>query len=131
MPETSGHSSAVSGGSSAVPTPANNSSSWGDKVFRKGGSENEPINEGEGHVHASNPRDTIGNFLGLQDQKTRAENKFKERAGLVDGQKPYTEDGGPTCAGEDHTFAGRKPGGSDTWPGWETTKSFFGAGNVN
>jgi len=39
----------VHGGSSAVPTPAN-VAGWGDRTFRRGGSEKEPINEGEGHV---------------------------------------------------------------------------------
>ncbi|KAJ5665812.1 uncharacterized protein N7477_008260 [Penicillium maclennaniae] len=126
MPESSSHSSAVSGGSSAVPTPANNSVRWGDKIFHKGGSADEPVNEGNGHVSAQNPQDTIGNFLGLRDQKTRAECKFNDRAGLAEGVKRTTESGEPTCESEDHSFAGRKPGGSETWPGWETTKSFFG-----
>lgn len=53
MSEDPTKSHAVSGGSSAVPTPANrdNNAAWGDRVFRKGGSENEPINQGLGHVH--------------------------------------------------------------------------------
>lgn len=53
MPESPAPSrqpAAVAGGSSAVPTPANQSTGWGDKTFRKGGSADEPINEGEGHV---------------------------------------------------------------------------------
>jgi hypothetical protein len=56
MSEDPTKSHAVSGGSSAVPTPANSanredSAAWGDRVFRKGGSEKEPINQGLGHVH--------------------------------------------------------------------------------
>jgi hypothetical protein len=62
----------------------------------------------------------------LKDQKARAENKFMERAGITEDVKPFTDSGEPTCAGEDHSFAGRKPGGSDALPGWESTKNFFG-----
>lgn len=49
---------AVSGGASAEPTPANNvggGAGWGDKVFHKGGSDSEPINEGQGHVAVREP----------------------------------------------------------------------------
>ncbi|OQD73901.1 hypothetical protein PENDEC_c013G03340 [Penicillium decumbens] len=120
----------VHGGSSAVPTPAN-AAGWGDRTFRRGGSEKEPINEGEGHVPANKPRDTIGKFLGLRDQKERAETKFSQMAALADDMEPVREDGEPTCASEDHSFMGRKPGGSDTWPGWEQAKNVFGAGNPN
>ena len=49
-----------------------------------------------------------------------------ERSSLVDDMNPMHENGEPTCETEDHSFMGRKPGGSDTWPGWDTTKSFFG-----
>ncbi|KAJ5613023.1 hypothetical protein N7510_006217 [Penicillium lagena] len=121
---------ATSGGTSAKPTPANNvggGSGWGDKGFSKGGSDAVP-REGLGHVAAENPRSSFGNFLGLQEQKTRAENKFMDRADLAAADAPpTTESGEPTCAGEDHTFMQRKPGCSNTLPGWETAKHVFGA----
>ncbi|KAJ5168602.1 FAD dependent oxidoreductase [Penicillium canariense] len=132
MPESSSTNhptTSVSGGASAQPTPANNvggGSGWGDQSFRKGGSV-DMQNEGLGHVAAHNPRSTIGEFLGLQDQKTRAENKFLARADMAAGDtKPTTETGEPTCATEDHSFMGQKPGGGDTLPGWETVKNVFG-----
>lgn len=75
-------------------------------------------------IQASNPRSQMGNFLGLQDQKTRAENKFLERADLAAANvKPTGEQGEPTCAGEDHSFMGHKPGGSHTLPGWGKAKN--------
>lgn len=76
---------------------------------------------------ASNPRSTSGEFRGLQDQKTRAENKFMERVDLVEANvKPTNAQGEPTCASEDHSFMGQKPGGSETLPGWETVKNTIG-----
>jgi len=123
--------SALSGGTSAKPTPANNvggGAGWGDKGFVKGGSDAAP-HEGLGHVAASNPRSSFGNFLGLQEQKTRAENKLMNRVDLAADNAPKTtESGEPTCAGEDHTFMQRKPGCPDTLPGWETAKHVFGGG---
>lgn len=69
----------------------------------------------------------MGSFLGLHDQKTRAENKYMERADLAAANTPPMNDHGePTCAGEDHTFMCHKPGGSDTFPGWGTAKNLFG-----
>lgn len=69
----------------------------------------------------------MGEFLGLRDQKTRAENKYNARADLAAGSiKPTTEKGEPTCATEDHSFMGVKPGGNDTWPGWDTLKNIVG-----
>lgn len=69
----------------------------------------------------------MGEFLGLKDQKLRAENKYLQRADLA-GENPYsmTSSGDPTCVNEDHSFMGQKPGGSDTLPGWNTLKGFAG-----
>lgn len=69
----------------------------------------------------------MGEFLGLQDQKSRAENKYLQRADLA-GDNPcsMTGAGEPTCVNEDHTFMDQKPGGSDTLPGWNTLKEFAG-----
>lgn len=76
---------------------------------------------------APNAKSTMGGFLGLQDQKSRAENKYLQRADLADANvKPMNDKGDPTCASEDHTFMGQKPGGSDALPGWDTIKSFAG-----
>lgn len=138
---------AVAGGSSAKPTPANNvggGEGWGDRLWL-GGKE-----EGLGHaavrvlvlpVHrhsirqfglilisqATNPRSTMGDFLALQDQKTRGQNKFIQRENLVDSNvKPINAEGEPTCATEDHSFMTRKAGDPDTYPGWGTFKNFFG-----
>ncbi|CAL5868318.1 uncharacterized protein PFLUO_LOCUS2542 [Penicillium psychrofluorescens] len=128
--------SALSGGTSAKPTPANNvggGAGIGDKGFLKGGSDkggsDGAPHEGLGHVAADNPRSSFGNFLGLQEQKSRAENKFMNRADLAaDDLPPTTESGQPTCAGEDHSFMQRKPGCPDTYPGWEKAKHIFGGG---
>ncbi|KAF3388646.1 hypothetical protein F1880_003824 [Penicillium rolfsii] len=131
MSEASGPSqrrTSVSGGSGSQPTPANNVAGDGDKSSHKGGS-HDLLNEGPGHVAAHNPASTIGGFLGLKDQKTRAENNFLARADVVSGNPESTEHAGPTCSTEDHSFMGTKPGGSDALPGWETVKSIIpGAG---
>ncbi|KAJ5105744.1 FAD dependent oxidoreductase [Penicillium alfredii] len=121
---------AVYGGASAHPTAANNvggGAGWGDRSPHKGGRDGHgQINEGLGHITAHNARSTAGEFLGLQDQKTRAENKFLSRADLAAANvKPMTESGEPTCASEDHTFMGHWPGGSNTLPGWDTVKNVF------
>ncbi|OOQ82279.1 hypothetical protein PEBR_39753 [Penicillium brasilianum] len=109
----------VSGGSGSQPTPANNvsdgSSSGGD------GNSHELLNEGPGHIGAHNPRSTIGGFLGLEDQKSRAENNFLARADLASGKEQI----GRTCETEDHSFMGKKPGESDALPGWQTIKSII------
>jgi hypothetical protein len=34
--------------------------------------------------------------------------------------------GEPTCASEDHSFMGRKPGDADCLPGWNTLKNMTG-----
>ncbi|KAJ5826116.1 hypothetical protein N7474_003254 [Penicillium riverlandense] len=124
--------SGIAGGTSAKPTPANNvggGAGWGDKGFFKGGSDQQGTgapHEGLGHV--ANPRSSFGNFFGLQEQKTRAENKFMEKADLAAADAPpTTESGEPTCAGEDHSFMQRKPGCPDTLPGWEKAKDVLGA----
>lgn len=70
--------------------------------------------------------ETMGNFRGLRDQKSRAENKYTADLASVN-IKRTTESGEPTCESEDHSFMGKKPGGGDTWPGWETVKNLFGA----
>lgn len=66
MPESTSRNhpvTAVEGGTSAEPTPANNvggGAGWGDKVFKKGGTDKEG-HEGSGHVavrqrHTYRPR---------------------------------------------------------------------------
>ncbi|KAJ5785256.1 uncharacterized protein N7503_010468 [Penicillium pulvis] len=131
MPESPPHNhprTSVSGGSGATPTPANNvggGTGWGDTGFQKGGSHdpNEP-REGFGHVEAANPRGTMGEALGLKEQKNHARDNFMQRIDDADGNvKPTTASGEPTCANEDHSFMTQKPGGSDTWPGWGTMKN--------
>lgn len=77
-------------------------------------------------IQPSNPHETMGSFLGLSDQKSRAEAKYFARADLAgDDVKSTTDSGEPTCAVEDHSFMGTKPGGADTLPGWGTMKSMF------
>jgi hypothetical protein len=143
----------VAGGSSAEPTPANNSgkeTGWGDKLWMGG------TNDGDGHApvrdcdfhrisktciprmnigpiltmhcgQAQNARSTMGSFLGLSDQKSRSANKYLQRANqLDDDAKPMTAAGEPTCATEDHSFMGKKAGDPDTYPGWDTFKSITG-----
>lgn len=69
----------------------------------------------------------MGEFLGLSDQKSRAESKFLQRAGLADPDLRATNDKGePTCASEDHSFMTHKAGDPDTYPGWSTIKKFVG-----
>lgn len=79
-------------------------------------------------IQPSNPHETMGSFLGLSDQKSRAEAKYLARADLAgdDSTKTTTDSGEPTCSGEDHSFMGTKPGGADTLPGWETMKNLAG-----
>lgn len=46
-------SSVPEGGASAEPSPANNvggGAGWGDKAFRKGGSDDKHMTDGRGHV---------------------------------------------------------------------------------
>ncbi|KAJ5264656.1 hypothetical protein N7534_007967 [Penicillium rubens] len=117
---------ATSGGASAKPTPANNAgggSGWGDQGFIKGGT-TDTKNAGLGHEAARKSASTIGNFLGLKEQKGRAENKYLQGVDLAaNGIDTTTTSGGePTCASEDHSFMERKPGGSDTLPGWKMAK---------
>ncbi|KAJ5983887.1 hypothetical protein N7481_005986 [Penicillium waksmanii] len=132
MPESPTHNrppTNVAGGTGTTPTPANNiggGAGWGDRSFHKGGMNDVP-NEGKGHIDPSNPHETMGAFLGLKDQKSRAEAKYLARAGLAgDDIKTTTDSGEPTCSGEDHSFMGTKPGGADTLPGWGTMKNAFG-----
>ncbi|KAJ5327927.1 hypothetical protein N7541_009034 [Penicillium brevicompactum] len=113
----------VAGGTSATPTPANNvggGTGWGDRLWM-GGKE-----QGLGHVDAPTGRSTMGEFLGLKDQKSRAENKYFQRAEMAEGNDPMNTAGDPTCASEDHSFMGQKPGGSETLPGWNKMKEFAG-----
>ncbi|KAJ5164406.1 uncharacterized protein N7500_006236 [Penicillium coprophilum] len=117
---------AVNGGSSAQPTPANSDdgSGWGDRLWLGG------KNEGLGHADAPNPKSTMGGFLALDEQKTRGESKLSERQNLVDFEKtsvrPINAEGEPTCASEDHSFMKHKAGDPDTYPGWSTVKNIFG-----
>lgn len=69
----------------------------------------------------------MGEVLGLQQQKTLAENKYMRRADAAEANvRPMSDHGEPTCASEDHTFMYHKAGGSDTLPGWGTMKNVFG-----
>ncbi|KAJ5237536.1 hypothetical protein N7489_007627 [Penicillium chrysogenum] len=112
------------GGASAQPTPANNvggGEGWGDRLWLGG------KHGGSGHAEATNPRSTMGDFLALDDQKTRGQSKFVQRQNLVDNNvAPMNAQGEPTCATEDHSFMRRKAGDPDTYPGWGAFKSFFG-----
>lgn len=76
---------------------------------------------------AQNPASITGNFLGLEDQKGRAEHKYLERGNLTaNNAEPTTTSGGePTCATEDHSFMERKPGVPDTLPGWKAAKDIL------
>ncbi|KAJ5646911.1 hypothetical protein N7490_003283 [Penicillium lividum] len=116
--------SSVQGGTGATPTPANNvggGADWGDQ------DPNEP-RQGFGHVAPHNPRETMGETLGLKEQKGHAKDNFLQRADEARGtEKPFSAHGEPTCAGEDHSFMAHKPGCSDTLPGWDTVKNVFGA----
>ncbi|KAJ5923394.1 hypothetical protein N7454_008639 [Penicillium verhagenii] len=139
MPESPIHNhpaTSVAGGTSATPTPANNvggGSGWGDSGFKKGG-----FHEGggpdaaeeprQGWGHPPNARGTMGQALGLQEQKTHAKYHFLSRADdAAASTKPMSTHGEPTCAGEDHSFMTHKPGGSDTMPGWGTFRNVLGA----
>ncbi|KAJ6128724.1 hypothetical protein N7471_009941 [Penicillium samsonianum] len=121
---TNPQTTAVAGGTSTEPTPANDvggGEGWGDRLWLGG------KNEGLGHAGATNPRSTMGDFLALNDQKTRAQNKYLERESLLHAEvKPMNVEGEPTCATEDHSFMSRKAGDPDTYPGWSTLKNFFG-----
>ncbi|GAD97486.1 predicted protein [Paecilomyces variotii No. 5] len=121
------------GGASAVPTPANNTgggSGWGDEGLKKGGGSGAGgVNlggEGLGHQQTPNPAASFGNFLGLQDQKSAAHNKFEERFEKAGGiEPPTTSEGEPTCESEDHSFANHKPGCPQTMPGWSKVKDTY------
>ncbi|KAJ5671942.1 FAD dependent oxidoreductase, partial [Penicillium longicatenatum] len=132
MPEspTSNHATSVAGGASATPTPANNvggGAGWGDSGFQKGGShDTEGPRQGFGHVAPANARETMGEALGLREQKDQAKFNFMQRVDDAGDVKPTTEHGEPTCTTEDHSFMGKKPGGSDALPGWETVKNVLG-----
>ncbi|CAI7589959.1 unnamed protein product [Penicillium viridicatum] len=120
---------ATSGGASTKPTPANNTgggSGWGDPGFPKGGTTETP-DTGLGHVAARNPASTIGNFLGLEDQKGRAEHKYLERVNLAatDAEPTNPSGGASTRSTEDHSFMEQKPGGPDTLPGWKIAKNIL------
>ncbi|KAJ5495915.1 hypothetical protein N7539_001031 [Penicillium diatomitis] len=115
MSEAEGRSharSAVSGGSGVESTPANNVGA-GDSTR----------DEGSGHVAAPNLASTKGSFLGLTDQKSRAENNFMTRADEAAGVKGPVAGNDGTCATEDHSFMAQKPGTSDTLPGWDAVKN--------
>ena len=78
-------------------------------------------------MQATNPKSTMGDFLALSDQKTRAQNKFLERENLLgSNDRPMNAEGEPTCVSEDHSFMNHKAGAPDTYPGWSTVKNFLG-----
>lgn len=68
----------------------------------------------------------MGKALGLQEQKHHAKDNFLQRADDSDINGHPNLHGEPTCANEDHSFMTQKPGGSETWPGWETMKNIVG-----
>jgi hypothetical protein len=69
----------------------------------------------------------MGGFLGLNDQKSRAQNKYLQQAGLAgDTSRPTNARGEPTCASEDHSFMCRQPGEADTLPGWTKIRNMTG-----
>lgn len=73
---------------------------------------------------AHNARSTMGGFLGLTDQKTRAENNFLAQSDIVSG-RTREQRVGTTCTTEDHSFMEQKAGAPDTPPGWETAKKII------
>ncbi|KAL2012352.1 hypothetical protein VTN00DRAFT_5070 [Thermoascus crustaceus] len=122
------------GGTSAIPTPANNiggGTGWGDKGFTKGGgsgSGGESIgSEGMGHTPMPNPAASMGSFLGLSEQKAAAGGHYKSKFEAAAGyEKPTTETGEPTCEAEDHSFAEHKPGCPETLTGYFKVKNIWG-----
>ncbi|EHA19784.1 hypothetical protein AnigIFM60653_007584 [Aspergillus niger] len=109
------------GGASAQPTPANNSgggSGWGDEGYPKGG--------GLGTANQTSSDEVSPDILttpalqGISQQKQAAEQKFMSR-----WDEGHDEREG-TCATEDHSFMGTKPGGSDALPGWNVLKDKLG-----
>ncbi|GFF23866.1 hypothetical protein IFM58399_00449 [Aspergillus lentulus] len=105
------------GGASSKPTPANNAGGgkgWGDKGFFKGGTGT----EGPGHEAATNPKSSMGQFLGLSSQKGAASSNFEQRA---QGASEMTAKG-TSCDTEDHSFMEHRPGCPETLPGWSKTK---------
>ncbi|RAH55328.1 hypothetical protein BO85DRAFT_479788 [Aspergillus piperis CBS 112811] len=111
------------GGASAQPTPANNSgggSGWGDEGYPKGGglgTANQTSSSDDGV-----PSDilTTPALQGISQQKQAAEEKFMSRWDEGHDQREGT------CATEDHSFMGTKPGGSDALPGWTVLKDKLG-----
>ncbi|KAL4942602.1 hypothetical protein BDV06DRAFT_222040 [Aspergillus oleicola] len=72
--------------------------------------------QGLGHVATDAPADTIYGFHSLSEQKSAAEDKYKNRAVASAGGEPLDGDK------EDTSFMNRKPGGGETLPGWEKAK---------
>ncbi|PWY83742.1 hypothetical protein BO94DRAFT_625329 [Aspergillus sclerotioniger CBS 115572] len=108
---------ATRGGASSQPTPANNSgggSGWGDEGHPKGGGAPTASDEISSDIL------TPPEFRTIAQQKAAAERKFMSR-----WDEGHDEREG-TCATEDHSFAGSKPGGSDTLPGWGIMKDKLG-----
>ncbi|EEA28180.1 hypothetical protein TMatcc_003509 [Talaromyces marneffei ATCC 18224] len=115
----------VQGGSSAIPTPANNVSTGskaGTQHPNQSGNSNSEVGssdssyQGPGHTAIPNPAASIGRFLALSDQKgasaAHTKQRIAESSGLVDEnlKKSGVEE---TCETEDHSFMQRKPGGPD------------------
>ncbi|KAJ5759457.1 hypothetical protein N7520_006613 [Penicillium odoratum] len=128
MPDS--HTSSVQGGTGATPTPANNvggGADWGDQGLQGDSHDPNEPRQGFGHVAPHNPRETMGETLGLKEQKGHAKDNFLQRADEARGiEKPTSLHGEPTCATEDHSFMAHKPGHSDTLPGWDTMKNVLG-----
>ncbi|CRG84504.1 hypothetical protein PISL3812_01784 [Talaromyces islandicus] len=111
----------IPGGTSAFPTPANNTdggSGIGDKGFRKGGGKAvSSTGHGLGHTAAPNPAASFGNYLGLTRQKQAAENNAARQFAEAGGSDRTTSTGEGTCATEDHSFMRHKPGCPETSTG--------------
>ncbi|OGM45193.1 hypothetical protein ABOM_005846 [Aspergillus bombycis] len=85
---------------------------------------NEHPSGGEGAGHISDKTKTsfssANEFSSLREQKGMAERNFLDRRNRELGEQEGT------CATEDHSFMTKKPGGSDTLPGWEKAKGALG-----
>jgi len=74
-----------------------------------------------------NPAASMGSFLGLSEQKSSAEGRYRSKFDAVAGyEKPTTAKGEPTCESEDHSFAEHKPGCPETLPGLFKLRNVWG-----
>ncbi|KAL2793224.1 hypothetical protein BJX66DRAFT_231142 [Aspergillus keveii] len=111
------------GGASAYPTPANNSgggAGWGDSGIIKGGLEgiSNRLSSGSGESATSKLSSISGEMSGISKQKAAGEQRYKS-AEAEAGAIPAEVEGDPS-------FMKRKPGGSDTLPGWNQAKGALG-----